>query len=94
MTPDQLKKSILNWAISGKLTKQLESDTPVEVLLKEIAKEKQKLIDEKKIKPLNPVYVYKSGTKWFEEKNGIKTDITDQIPFEIPKSWIWIKTNQ
>ncbi|TPE56171.1 hypothetical protein FJO69_02980, partial [[Mycoplasma] falconis] len=42
----------------------------------------------------NPVYVYKSGTKWFEEKNGIKTDITDQIPFEIPKSWIWIKTNQ
>ncbi|SJZ57377.1 type I restriction enzyme, S subunit, partial [Mycoplasmopsis verecunda] len=92
MTPDQLKKSILNYATSGKLTNQLDTDTDVNVLLEQIAKQKQELIDKKEIKASkNNYHIYKQDNKWYEEVSGKITDITDQIPYEIPKCWTWVR---
>ncbi len=73
--PEQLKKSILQYAIQGKLVAQDTNDEPAEVLYAKIQAEKQKLIKEGKIKkdkPLPPI-----------------TD--DEIPFEIPSTWKWVR---
>ena len=73
--PEQLKKSILQYAIQGKLVAQDTNDEPSEVLYAKIQTEKQKLIKEGKIKkdkPLPPI-----------------TD--DEIPFEIPSTWKWVR---
>lgn len=73
--PEQLKKSILQYAIQGKLVAQDANDEPAEVLYAKIQAEKQKLIKEGKIKkdkPLPPI-----------------TD--DEIPFEIPSTWKWVR---
>ena len=73
--PEQLKKSILQYAIQGKLVAQDENDEPAEVLYAKIQAEKQRLIKEGKIKkdkPLPPI-----------------TD--DEIPFEIPSTWKWVR---
>lgn len=70
-----LRASVLQAAMQGKLTKQLETDTPVSELLADIKAEKDRLIAEKKIKkekPLLPI-----------------TD--DDIPFDIPESWEWVR---
>ena len=73
--PEQLKKSILQYAIQGKLVAQDVNDEPAEVLYAKIQAEKQKLIKEGKIKkdkPLPPI-----------------TD--DEIPFAIPSTWKWVR---
>lgn len=73
--PEQLKKSILQYAIQGKLVAQDANDEPAEVLYTKIQAEKQKLIKVGKIKkdkPLPPI-----------------TD--DEIPFEIPSTWKWVR---
>jgi type I restriction enzyme S subunit len=75
--PDQLKKSVLQAAVQGKLLPQNPSDEPASVLLEKIHKEKQELIKAGKIKkekPLSPI-----------------TD--DEIPFEIPENWAWVRLN-
>ena len=73
--PDKLKKSILQSAIQGKLTEQLATDDNVEDLLKAIKEEKERLIKEKKIKKQKPLL-----------------EITEEeIPFEIPKNWKWVR---
>lgn len=75
--PEQLKKSILQYAIQGKLVPQDANDEPAEILYAKIQAEKQKLIKEgklKKDKPLPPI-----------------TD--DEVPFDIPQSWKWIRLN-
>ena len=75
--PDQLKKSILQYAIQGKLVSQDENDEPAEVLYAKIQTEKQKLIKEGKIKkdkPLPPI-------------------TEDEIPFSIPPTWKWVQLN-
>ncbi|TPE56715.1 restriction endonuclease subunit S, partial [[Mycoplasma] falconis] len=79
------------YAISGKLTKQLPSDSSVEDLLALIKKEKEKLIAEKKIKANKTFsYIYKKDNKWYEEVGDKVVDITGQIPFDIPESWQWV----
>lgn len=75
MTPEQLRASILQQAMEGKLVKQDPNDEPASVLLEKIAKEKARLIKEKKIK----------RTKKLPEI----TD--DEKPFEIPDSWEWVR---
>lgn len=73
--PEQLKKSILQYAIQGKLVTQDANDESAEVLYTKIQAEKQKLIKEGKIKkdkPLPPI-----------------TD--DEVPFEIPSTWKWVR---
>ena len=73
--PEDMKKSILQYAIQGKLVEQrLEEGTGAE-LYKQMQAEKQRLIKEKKIK-----------------KEKTLVEITDdEIPFDIPETWIWIR---
>ncbi len=73
--PDQLKKSILQQAVQGKLVPQDPSDEPASVLLKKIAAEKQKLIQEGKIK----------------KQKKLPAITEDEIPFKIPESWEWAR---
>lgn len=75
MTPEQLKNSILQYAIQGKLVEQRKEEGTVEELYQKIQEEKQKLIKEGKIKKQKPL-----------------PEITeDEIPFEIPDSWKWVR---
>jgi len=89
---EQLKKSILQYAIEGKLVPQDPNDEPASVLLERIYKEKQKLITEGKIKKdKNESIIYRRDNSHYEKLNGIEYCIDDEIPFRIPDSWEWIR---
>ena len=92
MTAQQLKNSILQLAVQGKLVPQDPNDEPASVLLERIRAEKQQLIKEKKIKPeKNPSYIFRGTDNTPYEKigNSEPVSIADQVPFEIPESWEW-----
>ena len=93
--PEQIKKSILQYAIQGKLVEQDPSDEPASVLLEKIKAEKQELIKQGKIKKdKQESYIFKGADNRHYEKIGTETkDITDEIPFEIPESWEWCRLN-
>ena len=95
MTADQLRKSILQLAIQGKLVKQDPKDEPASVLVDKIYEEKKKLIAEGKIKKEKvESRIFKGDDNRYYEKIGKETkDITDELPFEIPESWEWIRIN-
>ena len=77
MTPQQLKNSILQMAMQGKLVEQRPEEGTGEELYQQIQKEKQKLNKEGKIKRQKPL-----------------PEITeDEVPFEIPESWKWVRLN-
>ena len=89
---DKLKKSILQYAIEGKLVKQDPNDEPASVLLERIKAEKEKLIKEGKIKrDKNESYIYQGDDKNYYENIDNKTIQVD-IPFDIPGAWKWIKS--
>ena len=89
---EQLKKSILQYAIEGKLVEQDPNDESVEILLSKIKEEKEKLIKEGKIKrDKNESYIFKRDNSYYENINGKEHCIDDEIPFEIPDSWCWIR---
>ena len=97
MTAQELKNSILQLAIQGKLVKQNPNDEPASVLLEKIKEEREKLIKEKKIKREKYSEIYKdsSDNHYYEKfEDGTINDITEEIPFEIPDSWRWIRHNQ
>ena len=73
--PEELKKSILQYAIQGKLVEQREEDGTAEDLYKQIQEEKKKLIREGKIKKSNP----------------LPEITEDEIPFDIPENWKWVR---
>ena len=96
MNTKQLRQKILDLAIRGQLVPQDNNDEPASVLLEKIRAEKQTLIEQKKIKKdkkssyitcdLSP---YQKYTEHFAD--GSSKDITDEIPFEIPKNWSWCR---
>ncbi|WP_439327423.1 restriction endonuclease subunit S [Lonepinella sp. BR2357] len=79
--PEQLKKSILQAAIQGKLTEQLDTDEPAIELVKRIQAEKLRLISEKKLKKT------KGQSAVFDPDNLQN----ENVPFEIPENWVWVK---
>ena len=91
--PFQINKSILQEAIQGKLVEQNPDDEPASVLLKRIKQEKERLIKEKKIKrDKQESKIFRGDdNKYYENLNGEVTEITDQIPFDIPTSWQWVR---
>ena len=88
-----LKKSILQEAIQGKLVPQDPSEESGSVLLERIKAEKERLIKEKKIKHDKQESVIFRGddNKYYERIGKSVIDITDQIPFEIPNNWCWCR---
>ena len=94
MNGKQLKNSILQWAIQGKLVPQDPNDEPASVLLERIREEKARLVKEKKIKKdKNESIIYRGDDNSYYEKfaNGTVKCIDDEIPFEIPQGWEWTR---
>ena len=99
MNTKQLRQKILDLAIRGQLVPQDNNDEPASILLEKIRAEKQTLIEQKKIKKdkkssyitcdLSP---YQKYTEHFA--NGSSKDITDEIPFDIPKNWAWCRLGE
>ncbi len=81
--PDKLKKSILQYAMQGKLVEQDPNDESVEVLLEKIRAEKQKLFEEGKIK--------KKDLEISIVSQGDDNSYYEEVPYEIPKSWEWVR---
>ncbi len=94
MTGQQLKNSILQMAVQGKLVPQDPNDEPASVLLKRIRVEKEQLIKEGKIKKeKNPSLIFRGADNLPYEKIGKNEPvcIADEVPFEIPESWEWVR---
>ncbi len=94
MTGQQLKNSILQMAVQGKLVPQDPNDEPASVLLARIRKEKEELIKAGKIKKeKNPSYIFRGADNLPYEKVGKNEPvcIADEIPFVIPDSWEWVR---
>ena len=91
--PDKLRSSILQEAVQGKLVPQNSNDEPASVLLEKIREEKERLIKEKKIKRnKNESFIYKKNNHYYEKIGKNETQcIDDEIPFEIPESWVWTR---
>ena len=91
---EQLKKSILQEAIQGKLVPQIAEEGTAQELLEQIRQEKQKLVKEGKLKKsvLTDSVIYKGDDNKYWEKYGTETIcVNDEIPFEIPATWIWVR---
>jgi type I restriction enzyme S subunit len=73
--PDQLKKSILQFAVKGELVPQDENDAPASVLLERIRAEKEQLIQDGKLKKEKPLPPVTEG----------------EIPFDVPEGWEWVR---
>ena len=97
MNGKQLKNSILQWAIQGKLVPQDPNDEPASVLLDKIRQEKERLIKEKKIKrDKNASIIYRGEDNSYYEKilaTGEVKCIDEEVPFEIPQGWEWCRVN-
>ena len=94
MTAQQLKNSILQMAVQGKLVPQDPNDEPASVLLERIRAEKEQLIKQKKIKKeKNPSYIFRGADNTPYEKigNNEPVSIADEVPFEIPNTWEWVR---
>ncbi|MCG4527052.1 restriction endonuclease subunit S [Intestinimonas massiliensis (ex Afouda et al. 2020)] len=96
MTAQQLKNSILQMAVQGKLVPQDPNDEPASVLLERIRAEKERLIKEKKIKrEKNPSVIFKGADNTPYEKIGDEVrSLADEVPFDIPNSWEWVRLSQ
>ncbi len=94
---DKLKKSILQEAIQGKLVPQIAEEGTAGELLEQIKQEKLHLVKKGKLKKsaLVDSVIYKSDDNKYYEQVGKKCfDITEQMPFEIPENWVWVRMGQ
>ena len=93
MTAQQLKNSILQMAVQGKLVPQDPNDEPASVLLERIRKEKERLIKDGKIKKnKKESYIFRGADNLHYEQIGKEVKcIEDELPFEIPDSWEWTR---
>ena len=90
--PSQLKKSILQYAVQGRLAPQDPTDEPASVLLERIRAEKEQLIKSGKIKrDKHESVIFRRDNSYYERVDGIERCIDDEIPFEIPESWEWAR---
>ena len=92
-----LKKSILQEAIQGKLVPQIAEEGTAHELLEQIKTEKQKLVKEGKLKKsaLNDSVIFRGDdNKYWEKSTECMECIDDKIPFEIPSTWCWVRHNQ
>ena len=90
--PDDLKKSILQYAVQGKLVPQDPADEPASVLLERIRTEKEQLVKEGKIKrDKHESVIFRRDNSYYEKVDGIERCIDDELPFEIPESWRWTR---
>jgi len=97
MTGKQLKNSILQWAIQGKLVPQDPNDEPASVLLEKIRAEKTRLIKEGKIKKdKKESVIYRGEDNSYYEKfaDGKVVCIDDEIPYSLPLGWTWCRLNE
>ena len=89
-----LKKSVLQYAIQGKLVPQIENEESASILLEKIQQEKLRLVKDGKLKKKdldNSVIFKGDDNKYFEKKGNEVVCIEDEIPFEIPDSWEWVR---
>ena len=89
-----LKKSVLQEAIQGKLVPQIAEEGTAQELLKQIKAEKQKLVKEGKLKKsalASSVIFRGDDNKYWEKIGKSVASIDDEIPFEIPSTWIWCR---
>ena len=94
---DKLKKSILQEAIQGKLVPQIAEEGTAQELLEQIKLEKQKLVKDGKLKKsaLTDSIIFKGDdNKYYEQVSNENTDITEEIPFDLPNNWTWIRFGQ
>ena len=90
--PEALKRSILQWAVQGKLVPQDPSDEPAEALLERIRVEKQRLVKEGKIKKdKHESIIFRRDNSHYEKLDGVECCIDDEIPFDLPESWKWVR---
>ena len=93
--PERLKKSILQQAVQGKLVPQDPTDEPADVLLARIREEKARLVKEGKIKKdKHESVIFRRDNSHYEKLDGVERCVDDEIPFEIPDSWVWARLGQ
>ena len=94
---EQLKKSVLQYAIEGKLVPQCEEDGTAEDLLQEIQAEKQRLYTEGKLKKkdLTPSTIFRGeDNKYYEQIGKEVSDITEEIPYDLPNGWSFCRLKE
>ncbi len=92
--PENLKKSILQWAVQGKLVPQDPNDEPASVLLERIRAEKELLVKEGKIKrDKHESVIYRRDNSHYEKQASEEVCIDDEIGFTIPETWEIIRLN-
>ena len=90
--PENLKKSILQEAVQGKLVPQDPSDEPAEALLERIRVEKQRLIKEGKVKKdKRESVIFRRDNSHYEKRGSEDVCIDEEVPFEIPENWAWAR---
>ena len=91
-----LKKSILQNAVQGRLVPQLAEEGTAQDLLETIKEEKKRLVKEGKLKKsaLSDSVIYKGDdNKYYEKVENDVLYLEDEIPFEIPETWAWVRLN-